>query len=184
MCAIYRATGDRRYLEHCETMVAFLKEWQDERGCFPRHEGTDPGLGPFALHDGRPFGIGVMLKGVAAYYRVNPSRDLRDFFLEAVDGAIRTFECPEGLLQSTGVEKYTVMMESMFILDAFALAYELTGERKYLEKGLFNLRYGIYHWWKYDDMRDTLRMTSLLIAVFPFLHVADEAGMLEDIRFI
>jgi hypothetical protein len=125
-----------------------------------------------------------MLKGVAAYYRVNPSRDLRDFFLEAVDGAIRTFECPEGLLQSTGVEKYTVMMESMFILDAFALAYELTGERKYLEKGLFNLRYGIYHWWKYDDMRDTLRMTSLLIAVFPFLHVADEAGMLEDIRFI
>lgn len=182
--ALYRATGDVRYLACCELMLTWLKEWQADNGHFPRNEGVAHLLGPFAQFDGRPFGVGVMLKGVAAYYRIKPDEELKAFFLKAVDGVIDAFESAEGLFKTPELQGYAIMLETVLILDGLALAYELTGKKSYLEKGLFNLKYALHHWLQYDQMRDTLRFTTLLVAIFPFLNVADSADVLEDIRLI
>lgn len=129
LTALYAETGDEKWKEKCGWIVGHFKEWQQEYGCFlaPYTDNTLVRVG---------FMISVAVGSLMRYYRVEPSEELRSLILSAVDDILDNCRLDCGLFYYKELPSLARLGNNSLLLEAMAVGYELTGDRKYLEAGL------------------------------------------------
>jgi hypothetical protein len=129
LTALYIETNDEKWLEKCEWIVGHFEEWAEEFGGW-----FSPYTDNTAIRV--PFMIAVAVGSLMRYYRVRPQEKLKKMILGAVDD----------LVEHAYMEQYRVFYykelpslsrlgNNTLVLEALAIATELSGDRKYLEYG-------------------------------------------------
>ncbi len=137
LCSVYRATGEARYEKAARAIVASFAEGADP---LEANGGLKGGWGPI------PYQQAVMgsIAGTGLAYAHQTFEDplSRDLFLRVCDWlaseAVRT---PEGLyLSMPGNETSMSYVACSDLRESVGYAWELTGDEKYLQLGLRDLR--------------------------------------------
>lgn len=133
--ALYHETHDERYLEACRPVVGVYVRWARELGTW-----TTPY--PDNYMDRVPFMIHVGVMGLYQYYQICPEPVVKITLLTVIDDMIR--ECYMGRTDMFyGKQAPAVRFQNLngMVLETLAVAYELTGDSSYIEKGL-----GMFSW--------------------------------------
>ncbi len=134
LTALYVETRDEKWLPKCSRIIQDFKIWEEQYGNW---------LAPYTdntlIRTG--FMISVAIGSIMRYYREFPDPALKEMMLRAVDD----------LIENCYVEKWGVFYykelpslnrpgNNTLLLEALAIAYELTGDGKYLKPGLHTFR--------------------------------------------
>jgi len=136
MLALYRETGDAKYLEPCRRIVALFKQWHREY----------PGLlSPYTDHSlvRVNFMSALTLVSLARYHTYFPDEELKRLILEETDDMIRNGRNRNGLFYYKELPSLRHQGATTLVLQALAYAYLLSGDRRYLEAGLPELEHHI-----------------------------------------
>ena len=130
LTALYVETRDEKWLPKCGRILQDFKVWEEQYGSWiaPYTDNTVVRVG---------FMISVAIGSIMRYYRVFPDPALKEMMLRAVDD----------LIENCYVEKWGVFYykelpslnrpgNNTLLLEALAIAYELTGDGNYLKPGL------------------------------------------------
>lgn len=133
--ALYRESGEQRWLEACRPIVDTYIQWAKNFGTW-----TTPY--PDNYMDRVPFMIHVGLVGLYQYYEQCPEQEIKDTILSVIDDMIE--HCYIRRIDMFVGKQYPAVrflnLNGM-VLESLAIAYELTGDQKYIEKGL-----GMFQW--------------------------------------
>lgn len=134
LTALYEETGEERWLTKCEWIVRHFHEWEEKYGYWlsPYTDNTLIRVG---------FMIAVAVGSLMRYYRVRPNEELREMMLREIDDLVENCRMDNGLFYYKELPSLTRLGNNTLILEALAIGYELTGEKKYLEAGLTTYRY-------------------------------------------
>jgi hypothetical protein len=129
LTALYVETGDEKWLEKCEWILGHFVEWKKEFGLW---------LSPYTSHTAIrvPFMISVAAGSLMRYYRVRPSDTVKDLIISAMDDLLDNARLPDGLFFYKELPSLRHVSVNTIILEALSYAYELSGDKKYLEGGL------------------------------------------------
>lgn len=128
LVALYAETYDKKWLSKCEWIVGHFRHWTQEYGDW-LSQYTDNTV----IRVG--FMISVAVGSLMRYYRLFPGEEIRDMIMDAVDDLV------ENCLMETGVFSYKELPSlnrigsNTLLLEAMTIAYELTGDTKYLTYG-------------------------------------------------
>ncbi len=128
LVALYAETNDEKWLGKCEWILGHFRHWTEEYGDWVAQY-TDNTL----IRVG--FMISVAIGSLMRYYRLFPSEEVKEMILNAVDDLV------ENCLMETGVFSYKELPSlnrigsNTLLLEAMTIAYELTGDTKYLTYG-------------------------------------------------
>lgn len=133
--ALYRETGEQRWLDACDPIVDTYVQWAKEAGTW-----TTPY--PDNYLDRVPFMIHVGVVGLYQYYEKRPTEIVRQTMLAVIQDMIR--HCYIKRANTFFGKQYPAVrflnLNGM-ILESLAIAYKLTGDSSYIEKGL-----GMFQW--------------------------------------
>jgi hypothetical protein len=129
LTALYVETNDAKWLERCEWIVGHFLEWRGEFGRW---------LSPYTSNTviRVPFMISVAVNSLMRYYRVRPSDIIREMIIDAMDDLLENTRLPDGQFIYKELPSLRHTSGNTIVLEALAYAYELTGDKKYLEGGL------------------------------------------------
>lgn len=129
MTALYVETGDEKWLEKCEWIVGHFKQWEEDYGHWlsPYTDNTLIRVG---------FMISVAVASLMRYYRVRPNEELKGLMVRAVDDLVENCRLDNGLFYYKELPSLCRLGNNSLLLEAMAIGYELTGDKKYLEAGL------------------------------------------------
>lgn len=129
LVALYVETRDKKWLSKCEWIINSFKVWEEEYGNWlaPYTDNTTIRVG---------FMISVAVGSVMRYYREFPSEDIKNMILRAVDDLIENCMLPNGLFYYKELPSISRNGNNTLLLESLAIAYELTGDTKYLMPGL------------------------------------------------
>lgn len=129
MTALYVETGDEKWLEKCEWIVGHFKQWEEDYGNWlsPYTDNTLIRVG---------FMISVAVASLMRYYRVRPSEELKGLMVRAVEDLVENCRLDNGLFYYKELPSLCRLGNNSLLLEAMAIGYELTGDKKYLEAGL------------------------------------------------
>lgn len=128
LVALYAETNDEKWLVKCEWILGHFRHWTEEYGDWVAQY-TDNTL----IRVG--FMISVAIGSLMRYYRLFPSEEIKEMIMNAVDDLV------ENCLMETGVFSYKELPSlnrigsNTLLLEAMTIAYELTGDTKYLHYG-------------------------------------------------
>ena len=128
LVALYAETNDEKWLGKCEWILGHFRHWSEEYGDWVAQY-TDNTL----IRVG--FMISVAIGSLMRYYRLFPSEEIKEMIMDAVDDLV------ENCLMETGVFSYKELPSlnrigsNTLLLEAMTIAYELTGDTKYLNYG-------------------------------------------------
>lgn len=159
-----RAEPDTNYLAAAQTVSASIEE----------HFALDSGLYARTLTDRAPdymWGNGVMFSSLAAAIRHDPDtyRPVMDRFFTAMDAYWDTGVDLPGYepapTRGNGNDKY--YDDNQWMVIAFAEAYEITGDERYLERAAETLRFSLSGWddtlgggiWWHERRKDDAKNT-------------------------
>lgn len=133
--ALYKETYEEKWLDACRPIVDVYIRWAEEQGSW-----TTPY--PDNYLDRVPFMMHVGIVGLYQYYEICPVEKVRDTIMVVIGDIIRhcyikradMFFCK----QHPAVRFLNL---NGMVLESLAIAYELTGNRGYIEKGL-----GMFQW--------------------------------------
>jgi hypothetical protein len=127
--ALYTETGDSKWLEKCDWIVGHFVEWKKEFGLW---------LSPYTSHTAIrvPFMISVAVNSLMRYYRIRPQGIIKDMIVAAMDDLLENARLPDGQFYYKELPGLRHVSVNTIGLEALSYAYELTGDRKYLEGGL------------------------------------------------
>ena len=133
--AMYQETGDEKWLNACRPIVEVYVRWAQELGTW-----TTPY--PDNFMDRVPFMIHVGVMGLFRYWEVTGEETVKNTLLSVIDDMIENCYVPR-LDTFFGKQSPSVRFLNLngMVLETLAVAYRLTGERSYLEKGK-----GMYEW--------------------------------------
>lgn len=133
LTALFVETHDEKWLEKAEWIVGHFKQWEKEYGHW---------LAPYTDNTiiRVPFMIAVAVGSLMRYYRERPSKDLKEMILRAVDDMIQNCLQEIGLFYYKELPSLKKPGGNQLVLEALAIAYELTGDKSYLEAGLETYR--------------------------------------------
>ena len=133
LTALYVETGDDSWLEKAEWIVSQFREWMDTYGGWiaPYTDNT-------LIHVG--FMIAVAMGSLARYYRVRPGEALKNMLIAAADDLMDSCLTPTGLFFYKELPSLNRLGSNTMILEALTIAWELTGDEKYLRAGLPTFR--------------------------------------------
>lgn len=134
LTALYNETGDEKWLKKCDWIVGHFKAWKDEYGLW-----LSPYLENTAIRV--VFMISVAACSLMRYYRVKPDPEINDMIISAVDDLIENARLDSGLFYYKELPSLKRNGNNPLILEALAAAYELTGDKKYLEAGIPTFKY-------------------------------------------
>jgi len=130
LTALYVETRDKKWLLKCDRILQDFRSWEEQYGNWlaPYTDNTVIRVG---------FMISVAIGSVMRYYREFPSPELKTMMLRAVDD----------LIENCYVEKWGVFYykelpslnrpgHNTLLLEALAIAYELSGDAEYLRFGI------------------------------------------------
>lgn len=136
LTALYAETWEERWTAKCRWIVGHFREWQEEYGGWlaPYTDNTMVRTG---------FMISVAVGSLMRYYRVFPREDVRDLMLNAIDDLVENCLMENGLFYYKELPSLSRNGGNTLLLEAMAIGYELTGDRKYLEYGRKTFETGI-----------------------------------------
>jgi hypothetical protein len=128
LTALYVETNDKRWLGKCDWIVDNFIIWEKEYGSWlaPYTDNTAIRVG---------FMISVAVGSLMRYYRVFPRSDIKEMLIRAVDDLIENCLMDNGLFYYKELPSLSRLGNNTLLLEALAIAYELTGDAKYLEPG-------------------------------------------------
>jgi hypothetical protein len=129
LVALYVETGDPKWLEKCDWIVGHFVEWKKEFGLW---------LSPYTSHSAIrvPFMISVAVNSLMRYYRVRPQEIIKEMIVVAMDDLLENARLPDGQFYYKELPSLRHVSVNTIGLEALSYAYELTGDKKYLEGGL------------------------------------------------
>lgn len=133
--ALYQETGDEQWLNACRPIVDVYVRWAEELGTW-----TTPY--PDNFMDRVPFMIHVGVMGLFRYWEVTGEERVKATLLKVIDDMITNCYVPR-LDTFFGKQSPSVRFLNLngMVLETLAVAYRLSGDRSYLEKGR-----GMYEW--------------------------------------
>ncbi len=136
LTALYIETNDEKWLEKCDWIVGHFKEWEERYGLW---------LSPYTDNTviRVVFMISVAVGSLMRYYRVRPNDEIKRMILHAVDDLCDNARLDNGLFYYKELPSLKRFGNNPLILEALSIAYELTGDKKYIKYGLPTLRYVI-----------------------------------------
>ena len=136
LVALYAETGDEKWLEKCDWIVSHFEDWKEKYGLWlsPYTDNTEVRV---------VFMIAVAVGSLMRYYRVRSQEKIRAMILHAVDDLVDNARLDNGLFYYKELPSLKRFGNNSIILEALAIAYELTGDKKYLEAGIPTLKYVI-----------------------------------------
>lgn len=128
LTALYVETHDRKWLAKSDWIVNQFKEWAQTYGGW---------LAPYTDNTviRVPFMISVAVGSLMRYYRAIPREDIRTMILDAVDDMIENCLLENGLFYYKELPSLSRLGNNPLILEALAIAYELSGNKRYLQAG-------------------------------------------------
>lgn len=134
LTALYTETNDEKWLEKCDWIVGHFKEWEERYGLW---------LSPYTDNTAIRvvFMISVAVGSLMRYYRVRPNADIKRMILHAVDDLCDNARLDNGLFYYKELPSLKRLGNNPLIMEALSIAYELTGDRKYIEYGMPTLKY-------------------------------------------
>lgn len=134
LVALYKETNDERWLDKCDFIVSHFEDWEKKYGLWlsPYTDNTEIRV---------VFMIAVAVGSLMRYYRVRPQEKVRTMILHAVDDLMDNARLDNGLFYYKELPSLKRFGNNPIILEALAIAYELTGEKRYLEAGVPTLKY-------------------------------------------
>ena len=129
LTALYIETHDEKWTKKCEWIIDSFKVWEEEYGNWlaPYTDNTTIRVG---------FMISVAVGSVMRYYRVFPREDIKQMIIRAVDDLIDNCMLDNGLFYYKELPSLQRLGNNTLLLESLAIAYELTGDVKYLKPGL------------------------------------------------
>lgn len=128
LTALYVETWDEKWTEKCRWIVGHFKEWIEEYG-----EWVAPYTDNTSIRVG--FMISVAVGSLMRYYRVFREADVREMILSAIDDLVDNCLMENGLFYYKELPSLARNGNNTLLLEAMAIGYELTGEKRYLEYG-------------------------------------------------
>ncbi|MDR0449926.1 MAG: hypothetical protein LBH26_01520 [Treponema sp.] len=129
LTALYIETNDETWLARCEWIVGHFAEWREEFGHW---------LSPYTSNTiiRVPFMISVAVNSLMRYYRVRPSALIKEMIIGAMDDLLENTRLCDGQFIYKELPSLNHTSANTIALEALAYAYELTGDKKYLEGGM------------------------------------------------
>lgn len=129
LTALYVETNDTKWLAKSEWIINSFKLWEEEYGNWlaPYTDNTVIRVG---------FMISVAIGSVMRYYRVFPNEEIKNMIIRAVDDLIENCLMDNGLFYYKELPSLQRCGNNTLLLEALAIAYELTGDKEYLKPGL------------------------------------------------
>ncbi|MCC6443173.1 MAG: hypothetical protein IT210_06925 [Armatimonadetes bacterium] len=191
LSAAHEATGEKRYAEAARVMAESFAEGPDP---LQPNGSVKGGWGPIPYDQFVMTGIAAA--GMARYHHILPDALSREIYLKMCDYLTgddpRT---PEGLpLAMPGNETYMAYPSHAMVYEGLGLAWELTGDTRYIEAGLRDLPENMASTTPQDGLNTPMRIRhgweivratgdSISLAwrnALRFLYYADKAGLLRD----
>ncbi|MDP6357780.1 MAG: hypothetical protein QF473_21860 [Planctomycetota bacterium] len=171
LCAIYEATLEQKYLDGAAVAVETALDWQDtESGAWPHVLNEEP-----LYQGGVSFMTGVLLDGLAHYYFLTEDERVRESFLKGVDWLMNDARFPDGSFFWKASPRLRTPTATPLVFPAFAHAWQITGDRKYLEEIMISYQlFGLPR--ASGAMGDGIYLRS----IFELLQAFEQAGMLND----
>ena len=137
LTALYVETGDGKWIEKCGWIVGQFEEWAEEYGGWlaPYTDNTIIRVG---------FMISVAVGSLMRYYRVVPEERIRKMILRAVDDLVENCLLDNGLFYYKELPSLNRLGGNTLLLEALTIAYELSGDARYLTYGKYTFRQNIY----------------------------------------
>lgn len=129
LTALYVETHDEKWLSKSHKIIQDFKAWEEQYGDWlaPYTDNTVIRVG---------FMISVAVGSLMRYYRVFPDEELRQMMLKAVDDLIANcYTERTGLFYYKELPSLDRLGSNTLLLEALVIAYELTGDAKYLSYG-------------------------------------------------
>ena len=162
MAGAYSARPDERYKEAIETLMESAH--------------NDP-----RIRSDR--GITLAMRGVLKWHQMTGDKRARELILELTDALVDTFG-PEGLPLYTDWpegNKHTTEGQGFANLECLAYAYDLTGDRKYIDAGI-GLLARVVQWINNPQYgKGLILWMRILRGPFRFMAIAHHLGLLERI---
>jgi hypothetical protein len=134
LVALYKETNDEKWLEKCDWIVGHFEEWEAEYGLWLSSYMDNVAIRVV-------FMISVAVGSLMRYYRIRPQQKIKDMILRAVDDLCENCILDNGLFYYKELPSLKRLGNNPIILEALTIAYELTGKKDYLEKGIPTLEY-------------------------------------------
>ncbi len=130
LVALYKETNDPYWLKKTDFIISHFNEWSNMYG--------GSWLAPYTSHTKIrvPFMIAIAASSLMRYYHIKPNESIRKMILDAVDDLLDNALMDNGLFYYKELPSLRRLGANTLVLEALAYAYELTGDRKYLEAGL------------------------------------------------
>ena len=137
LTALYVEDHNEKWIAKCDWIIDSFKAWEEQYGSWlaPYTDNTAIRVG---------FMISVAVGSIMRYYRVFPSQDMKDMMLRAVDDLIENCLMDNGLFYYKELPSLTRLGNNTLLLESLAIAYELTGDKKYLVPGIKTFDKAIY----------------------------------------
>lgn len=129
LTALYVETNDTKWTKKCEWIINSFKVWEEQYGNWlaPYTDNTTIRVG---------FMISVAVGSVMRYYRVFPDPEIKEMIIRAVDDIVENCLLDNGLFYYKELPSLQRLGNNTLLLEALTIAYELTGDAKYLKSGL------------------------------------------------
>ena len=137
LTALFIETSDKKWLIKCEKILDDFKIWEKQYGHWlaPYTDNTIIRVG---------FMISVAVGSLARYYRQFPDEELKGLILRAVDDLIENcYEERWGIFYYKELPSLNRLGNNTLLLEALTIAYDLSGDPRYLEYGLETFRNAI-----------------------------------------
>ncbi len=186
LTVLYQETFEEKWTAKCEWIVEQFKEWAKTYGGW---------LAPYTDNTviRVPFMISVAVGSLMRYYRVVPREDIRDMILAAVDDMIEHCFMDTGYFYYKELPSLQRTGNNPLVLEALAIAYELTGDKTYLEYGRNTFRTNVQSSLGLGfgttkrraenavlvGTAATKRFAQMFVPVATYYKAAAEAGILE-----
>lgn len=186
LTALYKETFDKKWLAKCDWIVAQFKEWAESCGGW---------LAPYTDNTSIrvPFMISVAIGSLMRYYREFPREDIRKMILKAADDLVENCYMDNGFFYYKELQTLSRVGTNPLVLEAMAIAYELTRDTKYLAcgkktfrsviQGSFGLGFGAQKRVAENAVlmgnTATKRFGQMYLPAATYYKAAAEAGVLE-----
>ncbi|MBQ7774316.1 MAG: hypothetical protein IJ379_00185 [Lachnospiraceae bacterium] len=128
LVALYIETNDDKWLCKCDWILGHFKEWTQEYG-----DWVAPYLDNTTIRVG--FMISVAVGSIMRYYRLFPSEEIKQMMLQAVDDVVENCFMETGVFSYKELPSLNRIGSNTLLLEAMTIAYELSGDTKYLTYG-------------------------------------------------
>ena len=130
LTALYIETSDKKWLTKCAKILDDFKIWEQQYGHWlaPYTDNTTIRVG---------FMISVAIGSLMRYYRQFPDEELKGLILRAVDDMIENCYVESwGIFYYKELPSLNRLGNNTLLLEAMTIAYDLSGDSKYLEYGI------------------------------------------------